>query len=182
MHCATREEAEAVRQAIELRLRECRLELHPEKTRVVYCKDANRQGSHETESFDFPGYTFRPRRARSRRGEYFSSFTPAICNKAKKKIGTAMRQWKLSHYVSKTLEDLARMFNPHIRGWGNYFAEFCKSAMSPKWSQLNRHLVNWVRHKYRRFAQHQRRAREWLKRVATREPRLFAHWQMGARP
>ena len=117
VHCRTEAEAQDVRAAIATRLHECRLELHPEKTKIVYCKDEDRRGTSPNERFDFLGYTFRPRRSKNRWGKYFINFSPAVADKAGKVMRAEMRDWKLHLRSDKSIADLSRMFNPTIRGW-----------------------------------------------------------------
>jgi RNA-directed DNA polymerase len=182
VHCQTEQEANRFLGKLAVRFRECGLELHPEKTRIIYCKDDDRRGHHPLTKFDFLGYTFRPRRARNRHGKYFVSFLPAISNKAAKEIRHIIRNWRIHLKPGKSLEDLSRMLNPIIRGWIQYYGRFYKSALYSTMRHLNRALVHWVRRKYKRFHTHRRRAEYWLGRIARREPRLFAHWQMGIKP
>jgi RNA-directed DNA polymerase len=130
-HCRTLEEAEDLKVALERRFAECRLELHPEKTKIVYCKDDDRRLEYPCTSFDFLGYTFRPRRSKNRWGNYFINFSPAISNRAAKAIRHEIRRWKLPLRSDKDLEDLARMFNTVIRGWINYYGAFYTSALYP---------------------------------------------------
>jgi RNA-directed DNA polymerase len=79
-HCKTEEQARALKQSIERRLAQCKLEAHPEKTKIAYCKDDDRRGRYPNEKFDFLGYTFRPRRSKNRWGKYFYSgaFSPCV--------------------------------------------------------------------------------------------------------
>lgn len=182
VHCQSREEAERLLQRLEKRFAECGLELHPQKTKIVYCKDDDRKGDYEETSFNFLGYTFRPRRAKNWRGRYFVSFLPAISNEAAKAIRHEIHDWRMHLKPDKTLEDLSRMFNPIIRGWINYYGRFYKSHLYATLRYLNGALVHWVRRKFKRFSRHRRNACYWLGRVARREPRLFAHWQMGILP
>jgi len=124
VHCRTEKQAQEVRAAIARRLQECRLELHPEKTKIVYCKDDDRRGTYAQEKFDFLGYTFRPRSSKSRKGKHFINFSPAISQKANKAIRRAIRKWKLPRRSDKSLEDLSRMFNPIIQGFFQYYGRF----------------------------------------------------------
>lgn len=181
VHCRTKAEAEAGRVAIEQRLRECGLELHPEKTRVVYCKDDDRRGNYLHEKFDFLGYTFRPRRSKSRKGKYFINFSPAISDKAAKAIRVEIRSWKLHARSDKALDDLARMFNPIVRGWLQYYGCYYRSAMYSVIRHLDRLLARWACRKYKKLRHHLRRATHWIRCISVRDPRLFAHWQMGVR-
>ncbi len=137
-HCASEEQAQAVKRSIEARLRRCKLELHPEKTKIVYCKDDDRRGSYPNEKFDFLGYTFRARRSKNRWGKYFINFSPAVSNQAATKMRREMRRWRLHLRSDKALDDLAHMWNPVLRGWINYYGRFYKSALHPVFRQLNR--------------------------------------------
>lgn len=178
LHCSSEEQANAVLHALRLRLAQCRLEIHPEKTKIVYCKDANRPGRARVEKFDFLGFTFRPRRARNRKGQLFVSFSPAVSARAATEMRHQMRlQWRIRRRSDKSLEDLARMFNPIIRGWIEYYGSFHRSALYAVFRPLNRALAKWARRKYKRLRGHQRRASRWLADVAKRNP-VFAHWQL----
>ncbi len=177
-HCETEEQAESLRAALEERFRQCNLELHPEKTRIVYCKDSGRKGGHTQEKFDFLGFTFRPRLAKSRWGEYFVGFMPAISNKAAEKISQRIRSWRVHLRTDKTLEDLARMFNPVTCGWINYYGSYYRSALYPLFDRLDLFLARWAEWKYKSLRGRKRRARQWLRGVKKREPGLFAHWRM----
>jgi len=182
-HCKTEEQAQAVKRSIEERLSRCKLELHPQKTKVVYCKDDDRRGSYPNEKFDFLGYTFRSRRSKNRWGKYFINFSPAVSNKAANKMRHEMRRWRLHLRSDKALDDLARMWNPVLRGWINYYGKFYKSALYPVFQHLNRTLARWATRKYKKLRNHKRRAHHWLGGVARREPRLFAHWHLlGLKP
>ena len=177
-HCRTREEAEDLRAALERRLAECRLELHPEKTKIVYCKDDDRRLEYPCISFDFLGYTFRPRRSKNRWGKYFINFSPAISAKAGKAIRHRVRSWRLHLRSDKDIDDLARMFNAVIRGWVNYYSAYYKSALYPILRHIDRLLARWAARKFKRLRGHRRRAEHWLRRVARRQVGLFAHWRM----
>jgi group II intron reverse transcriptase/maturase len=177
-HCKTLAQAQELRAALERRFAECHLELHPQKTRVVYCKDDDRRGTYPEHSFDFLGYTFRPRRSKNRWGKFFISFTPAVSNQAAKAMRTKLRSWALHNRSDKSLEDLARMFNPVVQGWINYYASFYKSALYPTLRHLDLVLARWAVRKYKKLRGHLRRARHWLARVARTRPRLFAHWKL----
>jgi RNA-directed DNA polymerase len=183
VHCRSKREAEEVLEAIRDRFVHCGLELHPTKTRIVYCKDDDRPGEHEHVSFDFLGYTFQPRRAKNRWGKYFVSFLPAISTKAAKAIRATIRQWRLaSTRNNQSLEDLARFINPVVRSWMNYYGRFYRSKCVQVLRHLNEALAAWVRRKYTRFRRRERASLYWLGRIARRDPKLFALWQLGVRP
>ena len=181
VHCRTEAEAQEVRAAIAARLQECQLELHPEKTKIVYCKDDDRRGNYPNEKFDFLGYTFRPRRSKNRYGKFFINFSPAVSDKAGKAMRAEIRSWKLHLRSDKAIEDLSRMFNPIIRGWLQYYGRYYRSALYPIMHQLDRSLARWAYRKYKKLRGHLRRATHWVRRISRRDPRLFAHWQMGVR-
>jgi len=178
-HCSSLRQAKKVLEEIKTRLKECGLELHPEKTKIVYCKDADRKGSHEHESFDFLGYTFRPRLSKNKWGKMFVNFTPAISPRAAKRIKEEIRSWKIHLRSDKDIADLARMFNKQVQGWVNYYGRYYKSAMYPYLRNIERFLNRWVMRKYKRHRRHKRRATKWLGRVRKREPTLFVHWRLG---
>lgn len=183
IHATSLRQAQYVLEAVRRRLKECGLELHPEKTKIVYCKDDDRRGDHAHIKFDFLGYTFRPRRARNRWGKYFVSFLPAVSTKAASRIRSVIREWRLgATRNNQPLEEIARFVNPFVRGWVNYYGRFYRSALTPVLRCLERAMIYWVRRKFKRFKRHKRRAYHWLGRVARREPNLFVLWQIGIKP
>ena len=182
VHCQSEAEALLLKKVLEARFRECNLELHPEKTRVVYCKDDDRRGDYPNTSLDFLGFTFRPRRSKNRWDKYFINFSPAVSNKAGRVMRQKARRWELHLRSDKSLEDLSRMFGPIIRGWINYYGSFYKSVLYPTLLHLNRTLVRWATRKFKRLRRHCRRAEYWLGRIAHKQPWMFPHWQMGVRP
>lgn len=179
VHCVSEKQARFILDKIEQRLGLCKLRLHPDKTRIVYCKDNNRRACHEYERFDFLGYGFRPRLARDPKGEGFVSFIPAMSNKAAKNIREVIKSWKLHRRVNESLEDIARAINPVVRGWVNYYGRYYKSHMYKTLATIERRLIKWVQRKYKRYRDHPRRATCWLGRYAKGKPSLFVHWQLG---
>ena len=176
-HCKTEVQAKILKTAIEKRMKEVQLELHPDKTKIVYCKDADRTGTYKNIQFDFLGYTFRPRKSKNRFGKYFINFTPAISNKAIKRIKAVMRGWGWQNKTDKTLEDLANMFNRQVQGWINYYSHFYKSALIPLFQHLNQRLIRWAMRKFKNLKGHKARARAWLQEISYRQSTLFAHWR-----
>lgn len=181
VHCRTKEEAQTVVEAIRGRFEQCKLELHPTKTRIVYCKDDDRPGEGEQDQFDFLGYTFRPRRATNRRKQQCVSFLPAISNKAAKAIRKTIRDWRLPRRSNQRLEDLARLVNPAVRGWVNYYGRFYRSRCLHVLRHLDEVLAAWVRRKFKRFERRITASFHWLGRVSRQQP-VFEHWQLGVRP
>jgi len=153
VHCRTKEEAVHVLKKLTERLKECKLELHPEKTAIIYCKDVNRKGKHENTSFDFLGYTFRTRVSRNRNGQYFASFSPAVSKKACKHFRERIRDIRKGS-THKSLEQIASEMNPVMRGWANYFGCFQPSEMKNELGQVNLALVCWAIRKYKGLKRH----------------------------
>lgn len=182
LHCKSQEEAAYVLKRIAQRFVECGLEIHTEKSKIVYCKDANRTREYAHISFDFLGYTFRPRRCVDKRGRIHPNFLPAISNASKKAIKRTIRSWHLQLKNDKSLEALSKMFNPILRGWHNYYGRFYPSELGRVWFNVNRYLVQWVRRKHKRYAGHKTRARKYLSCQAYANPHLFVHWQLGVMP
>lgn len=180
VHCKTEHEALAIRAALDARLAECGLTLHPDKTKIVYCKDSRRKGKYPNTKFDFLGYTFRPRGVMNpKRSIKFVGFTPAVSSIALKSMRQTTRQWNFRNRTDLGLTDFARMFNPILRGWFGYYGRYQPSAMNPVYMHFNKTLVVWAMRKYLRFKGRPTRASHFIEGVAERQPRLFFHWQRG---
>jgi RNA-directed DNA polymerase len=151
VHCVSERQARYVLAEITKRMTQVGLELHLEKTRIVYCQDDNRRGSYEHTEFVFLGYGFRRRSARSKDGAMFLSFLPAISKQALKRISAEVRSWRLHHRTSLTEKDLADWINPIVRGWMNHYGAFYRSALYPLLERINAYLLRWVRRKYKRL-------------------------------
>lgn len=176
LHCRTEAEANWLHEQLAKRLRDCGLEMHPEKTRIVYCKDSKRTGTHEYISFDFLGYTFRPRRIIDGRGRVRTGFTPAVSRQSMKAMRQSMRRWHLTLRSELSLEDLAGITSRRVRGWIAYYCRFRGSEFQPVAEHLDKIIVRWAMRKYKRLRGHKSRAFAWLKRIKRRQPKLFAHW------
>ena len=179
VHCEDAEEAAKLRVAVEQRLLQCKLELNLEKTKIVYCKDSERRKRYPNEKFDFLGYTFRPRSSKDRLGRLCVNFAPAVSNEAAKRMRHIMRKWRLHLRSDKSLNDLAHMINPILRGWINYYGRYYRSQLYSALLCLNLTLSRWAMRKYKRLARHLQRAMHWLGRVAQQTPDLFAHWRIA---
>jgi enamine deaminase RidA (YjgF/YER057c/UK114 family) len=177
VHCDTEEQARQLQAALTERLGFLGLELHPAKTKIVYCQDAGRRGEAEHTSFDFLGYTFRGRLVRGRRG-FFVSFAPAMSSTAKKAKGRQIRAWHLNRRSGSDLSDLARGINPQVRGWINYYGAFYRSILYSLAARIDEHLVRWAMQKFKRLRGRPTRAWRWLDVVRRRQPTLFAHWYL----
>jgi RNA-directed DNA polymerase len=175
VHCSSMGQARAVLAAITERMAGVGLELHPDKTGIVYCKDDRRRGSFEHESFTFLGFTFRPRGVRMKNGEMFLGFNPAVSKDALKKMSAAVRAWRLHRRTGSSEHDLARLINPVVRGWMQYFGAFYRSALYPLLARINAYLMRWSRKKYKRLRSRKAARVQWELVVKLR-PRFFAHW------
>jgi RNA-directed DNA polymerase len=177
VHCTTRLQAEHVLGRIVARMEEVGLRLHPDKTRIVYCKDSNRRGKHEHISFTFLGFAFRPRQVINHEaGGRFTSFSPAISPGALEAKGARLREMRIHRRTDLTLNDLARWLNPIIAGWMRYYGRFYRSALYPLLRRVSFYLKRWAGKKYKRLRTHKRFQR-WWRGLHGREPGLFAHWQ-----
>ena len=181
VHGRTETAAPEVRRAIAARRQEGRRELHPEKTKIVSCKDDDRRGTSLKERCDCLGSTFRPRRSKHWQGKCCLNFSPAVADKAGKAMRAAMRSWPRHLRSDKSLEDLSRMLTPKVRGWLQDSGRSDRSALYPLLRPRDRSLVRWAYRKDQKLPGHLRRATHWLARISRREPGLFAHWQMGVR-
>ena len=177
-HCRTRSQAERLLKELKERFVACHLELHPQKTKLVYCKDERRRNEFPETSFEFLGYTFRARPARNRKGELFVGFNPAVSKKALKSMNDKVRSWRLTARTRENLHELAAAINPVVRGWVQYYGRYNRAEMFNLLVRLDLRLSRWARHKYRRLRGHKRRSWNWLTRIRRSCPGLFVHWQV----
>jgi transposase InsO family protein len=182
IHCKNEAQAKLVLRKLADRLRQCGLELHLEKTRIVHCQDVNRQERYPVIQFTFLGHTFRPRKAVDKYGQVYVNFSPAISREAIKAMRQTVRGWHLQLKRDKELRDLANMFGPILRGWSNYYGRFYVSVMKPLWRSVNECLVRCMQRKYKRLARGVIRASRVLGGLAERAPRSFVHWELGFIP
>lgn len=177
VHCQTERQAYLVMKLLNERLAACGLELHPEKTRIVYCKDSNRRGTYPVTQFTFLGFTFRPRRAVSPAGKRFTSFLPGTSRDAQKRMRQQIRSWRLPRQTPGTLAEFSARYGAILRGWWNYYGSFYPTALSPVFRHFDLVLAHWARRKFKGMRRHKRRSRRWVAQVARREPHLFVHWR-----
>jgi group II intron reverse transcriptase/maturase len=177
VHCVTERQAHKVRQAIGRRFAEIGLQLHPDKTRIVYCKDDRRRLDYDQVTFTFCGYAFRPRKTFVR-GKPRTGFLPAVAPGKLTDMSRKVASWWLHRRTTGNLADLAAEVNPPLRGWLNYFTVFYPSAVNPIGKRIDRHLMRWARWKYKRLKPSDDRARTWLRGVRERSPDLFVHWAL----
>jgi RNA-directed DNA polymerase len=179
-HCESEHQALELQQALERRMCECKLELHPQKTQIVYCRDGKRRGDYPRCKFDFLGYTFKPRRAKTRAGKLFTNFAPAVGDAPGKAMRQMMRRWQVHRRSDFELEEMARWTAPKLKGWVQYYGRFNKSAVHAALGSLDGSLMRWAQRKYKRFTRHPQRAWDWLNRLRAQRPNLFAHWSCGS--
>ena len=176
VHCRTQKQAQYVLEGIRRRLQKCRLTLHPEKTKMVYCQDVNRIEEQDHTEFDFLGYTFRRRSCRNAKRQKFVGFTPAVSQKARKAMSRTIRAWRLRSHVPLTIKELSELINPVVRGWMNYYGAYCRSAMWPILRRVELTMAGWANRKFKKLHRRLVAATRWLRAVRRREPGLFAHW------
>ena len=180
-HCASAEEAQMLWRALSKRLATCKLVLHPEKTKVVYCKDVNRRGDFPVISFDFLGFQFRARKTMWRKGErriFAHSFQPAASPKALTRISRTVLRWALHNRNDRSLTELATMYNPSILGWITYYSHFYPTQLRPTLKRIDAYVIRWARRKFKRMVHQTKGARDWFDRLRRSNPNLFAHWPL----
>ena len=177
VHCVSERQARMVWAALDKRMAEVGLRLHPDKTKIVYCKDANRGGTYPVKSFSFLGFTFRPRSAVGRgRRNSFTGFLPAMSGDALKAKSEIVRGWRLHLRTTSDLAELAEWMNPIIRGWIDYYGTFYRSRMRGFLQRINTYLVRWARRKFKRLRS-LKKVKRWWRELVRRAPRLFVHWE-----
>ena len=180
VNCKSQQQAEFILKAIENRMQQIGLELHPQKTKIVYCKDYRRKASYHQVKFDFLGYSFQPRTSKSkkRRG-LFLGFDCSISINSRKQIADTLGALKVHRMTSNSIVGIAKILNPMIRGWINYYGKFRKSMLHGVFKLLNNRLVRWARKRYKRYKTSIKRAYQWFYRIKEQFPKLFYHWSMG---
>ena len=180
VHCRSEQEAQALKAELQARLAECHLELHPTKTKVVYCKDANRRGKYPNVQFDFLGFCFRPRQVQRHRDKVlFCGFTPAVSSAAMKAMRETIRDLNIRRQTQLSLQDIARIINPLLRGWIEYYGHYSPSTLSSVLHYVNLTLVAWAARKFKRLNRSKLQAAQFLDRVAQAQRGLFVHWELG---
>lgn len=182
IHCKTEAEARQILEALNERLKECKLELHPLKTKIVYCKDKDRKREYPDTEFDFLGYTFKRIIIKDRLGRLQFNFLASVSKKSAKSFRDKLKEMRIHRMSGSKIEMVAERINPMLRGWLNYFGKYNQSAIKYTMNCINRRLMIWAMCKYKRFRNHRRRAEEWLRELAKREPNMFPHWTLGMIP
>jgi RNA-directed DNA polymerase len=177
IHCSTEAEAQELKMVLGKRLEECGLQMHPEKTKIIYCKDDNRKDNYHETKYDFLGYEFRPRSAKNKYGKLFYVFTPAISNKASTSIREKIRECKALRITSNELQDIAAELNPKIVGWINYYGKFYRSKLDDVLKAVQTRIACWARRKYKHLHNNLENARIWVEKVRESQPNLLANWR-----
>src|SRR5487761_1031564 len=179
VHCATERQAREVLAALEERMAGVGLQLHPDKTRIVFCRDGKRRYADcENTSFTFLGYTFRARKARKADGSgAHTGFLPAVSKDALKRMSEEVRSWRIHRHSTMELEDIAAWVNPRVRGWIAYYGRYYRTALEPLLRRINSYLVRWARRKYKRLRSF-KKVKKWWDGLTTRQPRMFPQWKI----
>lgn len=181
VHCQTKEEAERLLERLKKRLAVCKLEVHPDKTRIVYCKSERYNETHEHETFDFLGYTFRCRVVRTRDGHYLKGFTPAASKAAILNLWEKMRECRRKVGM-RTLDELAKLINQIVRGWDEYYSKYSSSVARNAYKFVDLIIIRWAKDKFKSLKKRILKAMKWLNKLRKTQPDLFYHWQLGGKP
>jgi RNA-directed DNA polymerase len=183
VHCQNRQKADKVLDELKARFQECGLELHPEKTKIVYCKDSNRNERQPYSEFDFLGFTFKPRQAQnSNRKETFTNWLPAVSRTSMRSMTEKMKGWTIFRASDVQIEDIAKAINPILKGWINYYGKFYRAQLVGFMRGVNQMIARWARRKYKNLRTSMLKAVRWLVKLSVRNPSLFPHWEFGAKP
>ena len=176
IHCKSEAQAKFILDKVRERMEQCKLQLHPEKTKIVYCKDKDRKGNFDCTEFDFLGYTFRGITIKDRLGRVHTNFLASVSKKSSQALKDKIKAMELHKLSGLKIDMIAEMINPIVRGWMNYFGKYNRYAMKSALNVIQMRLVRWAMRKFKHFRGHRRRAEEWMRQVKAREPKLFAHW------
>ena len=176
IHCKSEKQAKEIKEALTLRMKQCKLELHPDKTRIIYCKDKDRTKDYPITQFDFLGYTYRAVYIKCRDGKLRNNFIASASQKACKSLRNKIKEMELHKMTGSNINIIAEIINPIVRGWINYFNKYNPSAIKYTIECIQRRIVIWAMCKYKHLRGRRQRAEKWLLEVKTREPKLFALW------
>lgn len=180
VHCRTEKEAQQVLADLKRRFEECGLELHPGKTKIIYCKDDNRQENYLHTKFTFLGYDFYRREARNlKHNKIFLSFSPAVSQAAAKSMRAQVRQSRVRNRSELSLEDIAKWYNPILRGWIQYYGCYHRTELGSVMRNFDQTLIDWAMHKYKKLKKHKTRAAQFMQTIKNAKPKLFEHWKQG---
>lgn len=179
VHCKTEQQAEQILSELKRRFESCGLELHPAKTKIIYCKDEKRKKAYPATEFDFLGYSFRKRAVKNmKNNRLFLGFTPSVSKTSGKSMRAKTRERQFYKRTDMRLNEIASRFNPVLRGWIEYYGRYNRSGLYPVFRHFNKTLVAWARRKYKKLKA-RTRAAQFIEKIAKRQPHLFAHWKIG---
>lgn len=182
VHCISKKQAEYIQSKLKKRLQECGLQMHPEKTKIVYCRSERfDEEKHENEKFDFLGYTFQTRWIKGSNGVFMKAFSPAVSKEASQRLRSKIKQI-IKQNATASIEQLTVLINPIVRGWLNYYRVFFKSRADKEANYINFALVGWIRRKYKSVQKSRKKAWRKLVNWAKYNKGLFYHWQLGILP
>lgn len=180
VHGNNEQEMQELLVALKQRFKHCGLELHPEKTKIVYCKDGKRKEKYHNTKFTFLGYSFQRRKVEnSRNNSLFISFTPAVSQEAQKSMRATIRKSGLSRRTDVSIYDIADRYNPILRGWIQYYGRYNIMKLSSVMIHFNQAVRRWIMCKYKKFKGRKTEAGKFLAEIAKRDPHLFVHWEKG---
>lgn len=180
VHCKTEQQAKLVLVELKQRFEYCKLELHPKKTKIIYCKDEKRKNTYLNTSFEFLGYCFRQRSSMNKKnGKLFMNFTPGVSQSAMKAMRSETRNSGLRNRSDMSLEDIAKYYNPVLRGWIEYYGRYNRWALYQVFRHFNLTLVKWAMKKYKKLRTSKVRAAAFMRQISERQSELFAHWKLG---
>ena len=180
VHCRSEQEAQQLLVSLKERFEMCGLELHPVKTKIVYCKDGRRKNSYPTTKFTFLGYDYRQRSSFKRETkEVFQSFNPAVSKTAEKSMRAHIRTLRIRNRTGQSLEEIADVLNPILRGWIQYYGCYNRSALGSVMIYVNRTLTAWAMSKYKKLKGRKTRATLFILKVQKENKQLFSHWKAG---
>ncbi len=174
-HCSTLEETEKLKESLKVRLKECRLEVNEEKTKIVYCKDWRRRENYSNTKFDFLGYTFKPRSKKGK--DLFLGYDAGISGKSRKGICEEIRRTQFHRLTTLSLKDIGNLLNSKIRGWINYYGKYSRYELTKTFRRLDKRLVKWLLNKNKKLKAQMGKGYNLLKRIREKNPKLFAHWE-----
>jgi len=179
IHCRSHQEAANTLANLKVRLENCGLRAHPEKTKIVYCKKEGRNLKGHPVQFDFLGFSFQPVRYQLRKGGSFLQYDCKMSRKSKVRITQELRKLDFHNKTQRGIQDLATLLNPKIRGWVQYYGKISKRSLNPVFYYLHHRLIKWILNKYKSFNGSKVKAIKWLRQVTKSYPGLFYHWELG---
>lgn len=179
IHCSSKDEAEQLLEKLKARMQQYELELHPEKTKIVYCKNYLRNEMHDNNSFTFLSYSFEPRTVKDKfgRNKRLVVFNAAISQQAKTSIREKLREVLPPMWSNQTLTWFAQKLNPKIRGWINYYAKFNQHIAYEVFYYLNKLIRKWIKNKYK--IRGKTGLYDKYQIMQSANPHLFYHWRLG---